>query len=245
MVTYDLNADVGEGFPYDEDLMGVITSANAACGFHAGDADTMRAVCAQAAANEVAVGAQVSYRDREGFGRRDLDVPYDDLVADLDEQVRALASACAEADTAVTYLKPHGALYNRAVWDAERAQAVAVVAERHRLPVLGLPGSQLLAEAGARGLPLLREFFADRAYDARGHLVPRSEEGAVIPQPEQVARRVRQLASDGTVTTIEGETRPVEADSICLHGDTPGALEVANAVRQALETAGIEVRRCT
>lgn len=244
-VHYDLNADVGEGFAFDAELLTVITSANVACGFHAGDAATMQAVCEGAAEHGVAVGAQVSYRDREGFGRREMDIAHGALAADLDEQVRVLAVIADRAGGTVTYLKPHGALYNRTVADPGQAATVAEVAARFGLPVLGLPGSRLLDHAERLGLRTLREFFADRAYDARAGLVSRAREGAVIADASVVAARVRQLVTDGSVTTIEGDTVPVGADSVCVHGDSPDALDLARAVRAALTEAGGVVRRCT
>lgn len=243
--TYDLNADVGEGFLHDHELLRVITSANVACGFHAGDDNTMRELSRQAAANDVAIGAQVSYRDREGFGRRELEVPYAELVADLDEQVEKLSAIARDSSAAVTYLKPHGALYNRACWDAAQASAIVDVAAARRLPVLTLPGSMLAERAEVGGVPVMREFFADRAYDAHGRLVARTSDGAVISDPAVVASRVHRLVTAGWVTTIGGGRLPVEADSICVHGDTAGAVGLAIAVRAALTQAGVEVARCT
>lgn len=243
--TYDVNADVGEGFPYDDELLGVITSANVACGFHAGDAATMRMVCRQAVERGVAIGAQVSYRDREGFGRRELQVPYADLVSGLDEQVETLSAVAADVGGSVSYLKPHGALYNRACWDAVQANAIAAVATRHGLPVLALPGSLLVARTQSTGGSALLEFFADRAYDAGGRLVARSVEGSVISDPAEVGARVHRFATSGLVMSIDGERIRVEADSICVHGDTPDAISVAIAVRDALERAGIQISSCS
>jgi UPF0271 protein len=238
---YDLNADVGEGFGFDDDLLDLISSANVACGFHAGDPLTMRTLCSWAAERDVAVGAQVSYRDREGFGRRDVEVAEPDLVADLLEQVEALSAAATDASTSVRYLKPHGALYNRCVHDPEHARAVVSVARTYALPVLGLPGSVLLDLASAAGLPARREFFADRAYDAAGHLVARSVPGAVIEDPALVVARVRRLVRSGTVVSVDGGELAVAADSICVHGDTAGAAALATSVRRALEAEGVSV----
>jgi len=228
----DLNADVGEGFGTDEDLLRIVTSANVACGFHAGDAATMRAVCRLAVEQGVAIGAQPSYRDREGFGRRDVEVSGDQLVADLCEQLEDLAAAAVAVGGEVRYLKPHGALYNRSVYDDAHAGAVVAAAARFHLPVLGLPGSRLLVLASAAGLGCYREYFADRAYDADGRLVPRSEPGAVITDPVEVARRVDAL--------VGGPSEP-PVDSICVHGDSPGAVGLARAVRSALVRAGVSV----
>ena len=238
---YDLNADVGEGFGFDDDLLDVISSANVACGFHAGDPLTMRTLCSWAAERDVAVGAQVSYRDREGFGRRDVEVAEPDLVADLLEQVEALSAAATDASTSVRYVKPHGALYNRCVHDPEHARAVVSAARTYALPVLGLPGSVLLDLASAAGLPARREFFADRAYDAAGHLVARSVPGAVIEDPALVVARVRRLVRSGTVVSVDGGELDVAADSICVHGDTAGAAALATSVRRALEAEGVSL----
>jgi 5-oxoprolinase (ATP-hydrolysing) subunit A len=241
---YDLNADVGEGFGFDDDLLDVISSANVACGFHAGDPLTMRTLCGWAADRDVAVGAQVSYRDREGFGRRDVEIAEPDLVADLTEQVEALAAAATDASTSVRYLKPHGALYNRCVYDVEHARAVVSAATTYALPVLGLPGSVLLDLANAAGLGARREFFADRAYDTAGHLVARAVPGAVIDDPALVGARVRRLVRSGTVASVAGGELDVAADSICVHGDTAGAASLATSVRRALEAEGVSVVAC-
>lgn len=241
--SYDLNADVGEGFDTDDELLDVITSANVACGFHAGDRDTMRYLCACAAERGVAVGAQVSYRDREGFGRRALDVAYDVLVADVTEQVLDLTEAAAAAGIRLSYLKPHGALYNRVVNDDGQAAAVVAVASRFGLPVLTLASSRLAERAGAAGLSTYREFFADRTYDDEGRLVSRDQPGAVIDSATVVRGRVRSLVADGRVQTVTGRSLGVQADSICVHGDTAGAVELARAVRAELEGLGVDVVR--
>lgn len=221
----DLNADLGEGVTDDEALLDVVTSANVACGFHAGDEPTMRAVCVRAAALGVAVGAQVSYADRAGFGRRDLDVAPAVLEAQVAEQVAVLSEIAAQAGTRVSYVKPHGALYNRVVHDAE--QAAAVLRGSPGLPVLGLPGSVLLALARDLGREARREGFPDRAYTPDGRLVPRSEPGAVLTDTALIARRAVELAPG--------------VDSVCVHGDEPEAVEHARAVRAALTQAGYEL----
>jgi UPF0271 protein len=236
----DLNADLGEGVTNDDALLEVVTSANVACGFHAGDSATMRRVCEQAAARDVCVGAQVSYRDRAGFGRRDIDVDAHTLRADVAEQLATLAELAEQVGTRVRYVKPHGALYNRAVWDDERAAAVVgAVRDQGRLPVLGLPGSRLLVLAEAAGLPAVAEAFADRAYTAAGTLVPRDVAGAVLDDPARVAQRAVQVALHGRVESIDGIAVPTPARSLCVHGDTPGAVDLAWGVRQALEAAGV------
>src|SRR4051812_30459106 len=196
MTPIDLNADLGEGFGRwrltdDEGLLSVVTSANVACGFHAGDPVTMRRVCEQAAERGVRIGAQVSYRDLAGFGRRAMDVPAAELAAEVAYQIGALQVFARAAGTRVSYVKPHGALYNRAVHDAEQAGAVVdgVLLADATLPVLGLPGSRLLELAGKAGLEAVTEAFADRAYTDEGTLVPRGQEGAVVTDPEAVVER--------------------------------------------------------
>ncbi|NJP43908.1 LamB/YcsF family protein [Actinacidiphila epipremni] len=243
----DLNADLGEGFGRwhltdDEALLDVVTSANVACGFHAGDPVTMRRVCERAAAGGVRIGAQVSYRDLAGFGRRSMDVPPQELAAEVAYQIGALAVFAAAAGAPVAYVKPHGALYNRAVHDEEQAAAVVEgVLLAGRLPVLGLPGSRLLAAAERAGLPAVPEAFADRAYTARGTLVARREPGAVVGEPAAVVERAVRIASGAGVTSLDGQHVPVAARSLCVHGDTPGAARLAVRVRAALEAAGVRV----
>ncbi|MYS19813.1 5-oxoprolinase subunit PxpA, partial [Streptomyces sp. SID4948] len=229
----DLNADLGEGFGRwgltdDEALLSVVTSANVACGFHAGDPATMRRVCGWAAERGVRIGAQVSYRDLAGFGRRAMDVPPDELAAEVAYQIGALKVFARAAGSAVAYVKPHGALYNRTVHDAEQAAAVvAGVRLAGAQPVLGLPGSRLLAAAGEAGLRTVPEAFADRAYTAAGALVSRREPGAVIEDGDAVTARAVRLARDGRVTALTGQEVAVAARSLCVHGDTPGAARLA------------------
>ncbi|MER7567124.1 LamB/YcsF family protein [Streptomyces sp. NPDC048523] len=248
MTSIDLNADLGEGFGRwqltdDEQLLSVVTSANVACGFHAGDAVTMRRVCELAAARGVRIGAQVSYRDLAGFGRRAMDVPSAELTAEVAYQIGALEVFARAAGTRVSYVKPHGALYNRVVHDEEQAAAVVagVLLADATLPVLGLPGSRLLEAAGKAGLEAVTEAFADRAYTEEGTLVPRGQEGAVVTDPEAVVERSLGLARDHAVTARSGTRIEVEARSLCLHGDTPGAVELARRVRQRLESSGVRV----
>ncbi|WP_107116336.1 LamB/YcsF family protein [Streptomyces sp. NRRL F-4489] len=245
----DLNADLGEGFGRwhltdDEALLSVVTSANVACGFHAGDPSTMRRVCELAAARGVVIGAQVSYRDLAGFGRRAMDVPPGELADEITYQIGALEVFARAAGARVGYVKPHGALYNRCVHDAEQAAAVAagIRAAGGSLTVLGLPGSQLHAAATEAGLPVVGEAFADRAYTAEGTLVPRREAGAVVHDPDAVVKRAVGLARDGAVTSRDGTRIAVAARSLCLHGDTPGAAELARRVRSELAAAGVRVR---
>ncbi len=244
----DLNADLGEGFGRwaltdDERLLSVVTSANVACGFHAGDPSTMRRVCATAARRGVRIGAQVSYRDLAGFGRRAMDVPPRELADEVAYQIGALRVFARAAGADVAYVKPHGALYNRVVADEEQAAAVVAgtVLAGGGLPVLGLPGSAVHAAAGAAGLPVVAEAFADRAYTARGTLVPRGTPGAVLEDPQAVVERAVRIAREGRVASLEGPDVRVPARSLCLHGDTPGAAGTAERVRAALESAGVRV----
>ncbi|MEU5381233.1 5-oxoprolinase subunit PxpA [Streptomyces sp. NPDC005968] len=244
----DLNADLGEGFGRwqltdDERLLSVVTSANVACGFHAGDAATMRRVCALAAEQGVRIGAQVSYRDLAGFGRRSMDVPSAELAAEVAYQIGALEVFARAAGSRVSYVKPHGALYNRVVHDERQAEAVVegVLLADAALPVLGLPGSRLLEVAEKAGLPAVTEAFADRAYTEEGTLVPRGENGAVVTDPDVVVERSVGLARSGVVTAHSGREIPVRARSLCLHGDTPGAVDLARRVRAALQAAGVRV----
>jgi UPF0271 protein len=240
----DLNADLGEGFD-DDALLAVVTSANVACGFHAGDGPTMRRVCEEAAVRSVAVGAQVSYDDRDGFGRRPMDVPPALLAEQVSRQILDLGEQAAAAGTAVTYVKPHGALYNRVVGDPKQADAVVAglrAAGVGALPVLCLPGSALHDAARAAGLPIVAEAFVDRGYSAEGHLVPRGQPGALIAEPDDVVARALDLAWGRHVTTASGSSVLINAHSLCLHGDTPGAAALGNSVRAVLERSGVVLR---
>jgi UPF0271 protein len=243
----DLNADLGEGFGRwtltdDEALLSIVTSANVACGFHAGDPATMRRVCELAAERGVRIGAQVSYHDLAGFGRRAMDVPPAELEAEVAYQIGALEVFARAAGATVSYVKPHGALYNRTVRDEEQAAAVVRgVLLAGRLPVLGLPGSRLLAAAAEAGLPAVEEAFADRTYTPEGTLVSRREPGAVLHDPQAVVDRTVGLARDRRITAVDGTELPMSARSICLHGDTPGAAMLARRVRDGLEAAGVRI----
>ena len=239
----DLNADLGEGGPVDAELMAVVSSASVACGFHAGDPHAILDTLGRAARAGIVVGAHPSYADREGFGRRDLDVDPAAVHAGVVYQIGALAALARAAGTEVRYVKPHGALYNRAARDAEVARAV-VRAVQHvgPLPLLALAGSVLVGEARAAGLEVHEEGFADRAYGPDGSLVPRSEPGAVIEALPSVVEQALGLALGSGVAAAGGGTVRVSVSSICVHGDTPGALELARAVRAALADAGVGVR---
>jgi UPF0271 protein len=247
-VSIDLNADLGEGFGVwtlgdDDALLDVITSANVACGFHAGDPATMARVCQGAASRGVAIGAQVGYRDLAGFGRRRLDIAENDLRADVLYQLGALDAFARAAGTRVSYIKPHGALYNTAADDPVQARAVAraVAAFGDELALLGLPGSALADAAHAAGVRFVSEAFADRAYSPAGRLIPRSEPGAVHHDVDTVLAQALGIARDSTIRAIDGSSLTVAAQSLCIHGDTPGAVALARALRSALVEAGIEL----
>ncbi|GHC75096.1 UPF0271 protein [Nocardiopsis terrae] len=244
----DLNSDLGESFGRwelgdDRALLSVVTSANVACGFHAGDPSVLRRTTAEAAARGVAVGGHVSYRDLAGFGRRFVDVPPAELTDEVIYQLGALSAFTSVAGDRVRYVKPHGALYNAIVHHEEQAAAVveAVRAFDPGLPVLGLPGSRFLALAGKAGLAAYREAFADRAYTPQGTLVPRREPGAVLHDPEAVAERCLRIARGEPVEAVDGTRILVEADSLCVHGDSPGAVETARAVSERLRAEGVTI----
>ncbi|MBJ7324567.1 LamB/YcsF family protein [Rhodococcus fascians] len=248
MTAIDLNADLGESYGAwtlgdDDAMLAVVSSANVACGFHAGDPTTLLRTCRSAANAGVRIGAQVGYQDLAGFGRRFLDVAPADLTADVIYQIGALDGLARVAGSAVTYVKPHGALYNAVVHHRGQAKAVAdaVLAYDPTLPVLGLPGSAFLDEAERVGLRTVAEAFADRAYTPQGTLVSRSEPGAVLSDPEAVANRVLTMITDGTVEAVDGRTVEVRAESICLHGDSPGAVAMANAVRDLLRVNAVDI----
>ncbi len=237
MLAIDLNADLGESYGRwtlgdDAAMCEVITSANVACGFHAGDPATLRATCRTAVAHGVVVGAQVGYPDLLGFGRRFLDISPADLTAAVIYQVGALQALAGAEGGRVRYVKPHGALYNTVVAHVGQAAAVvdAVVAVDPALPVVGLPGSALLRICVERGLRPIEEYFVDRGYTSDGRLIDRREPGALLTDPAVAAERAVQAARSGTF------------DSMCTHGDTPGAVALARTVREALTAAGMQLR---
>lgn len=244
----DLNSDVGESFGRwqlgdDNAVLEVVTSANVACGFHAGDPSTLARTCRSARENGVRIGAQVSYRDLAGFGRRFVDATRTELTDDVVYQIGGLQAIAHAAGSAVTYVKPHGALYNTAVHHEQHARAVvdAVAAVDPALPILGLPGSLLLEIAAQRGIRTVREAFADRAYHSDGTLVSRREPGAVLDDLELVAERVVRMITDGVVESIDGRDVRLDVDSVCLHGDSPGAVAMSIATRASLVAAGVEI----
>jgi UPF0271 protein len=251
-VTVDLNADLGESFGVwrlgdDEAMLDVVTSANVACGFHAGDPALLLRTCRAAVERGVRIGAQVSYRDLAGFGRRFIDVTPEDLKADVIYQIGALQAIAHAAGATVSYVKPHGALYNAIVTNHDQAQAVAeaVHAVDPSLPVLGLSGSVFFAAAQELGLRTVPEAFADRAYRADGQLVSRRERNAVLHDVAEIADRVSSMVISGRVAAADGSTIPITVESVCVHGDSPGAVQIANTVRDRLVANGVELKAFT
>jgi UPF0271 protein len=250
MLQIDLNADVGESFGAwsmgaDEALLAHVSSVNVACGFHAGDPSVIDRTVAAAVRAGVAVGAHPGYFDLRGFGRRELRAPASEVEADVVYQVGALAAFARAHGGRLTHVKPHGALYNQAADDAELAQAIARGTARvsRELVLVGLAGSLAMRQAApACGLRFAAEAFVDRAYDPAGRLVPRSRPGALVDDREAAASAAVRLTRDRVVIAQDGREVGVEADTLCLHGDNPRALDVARAVREALERAGVSVR---
>lgn len=246
--TVDLNADLGEGFGVwqlgdDDAMLGIVTSANVACGFHAGDSATLARTCRLAAERGVRIGAQVSYRDFAGFGRRFIDVPPEELAADVVYQIGALSALAKAAGSTVSYVKPHGALYNAVVTHRDQARAVAeaVHAVDPELPLLGLAGSVLFDAAAELGLRTVAEAFADRSYRPDGQLVSRRERNAVLSDPDEIAERVISMVTAGRVAAVDGSTIPISVESVCVHGDSEGAVQIATAVRTRLLAEGVDL----
>ncbi|MDT0303510.1 LamB/YcsF family protein [Streptomonospora wellingtoniae] len=244
----DLNSDLGESFGNwrlgdDSALLSVVTSANVACGFHAGDPTVLRDACTGAVERGVAIGAQVGYRDLAGFGRRFIDMPSAELTNDVLYQIGALEAMAHAAGGRVRYVKPHGALYNAIVHHEDQAAAVAEAVALYDpgLPVLGLPGSVWLHRAGQAGLRTVREAFADRAYTPEGTLVSRREPGAVLHDAEEIARRCLDMVRGEPVAAVDGTPVRIQAESLCVHGDSPGAVGIARAVAERLRGAGVEL----
>lgn len=244
MTRIDLNADLGEGVPGDEELLKIVSSANIACGGHAGDAATMARTVRSAIANGVAVGAHPGYPDREGFGREGGFMVGDALYESLAKQVTALADIAVEMGARLTHVKPHGALYNDAVHSRDLADVIArVTAEAPGKPAfMGMAGTELEFAAERHGLTFIAEGFVDRAYESDGTLVSRKEPGAVHEDLAVATTQAARLATDGEVMARNGEVVSVCADTLCIHGDTPGAAEKAGAVRDVLESHGVEIR---
>ena len=252
MTSVDLNADLAEGFGIwtlgdDDALLDIVTSANLACGFHAGNPVGLARACRAAAARGVRIGAQVGYFDLAGFGRRRIEVAPEELRADVIYQIGALQALARAAGTTLGYVKPHGALYNTIVTDSDQARAVAeaVHASDPTLPVLGLAGSVFFTEARRLGLRTVAEAFADRAYQPDGQLVSRSDAGAVLTDPAQIAERVLSMVTTGSVTAVDGSVVAIEVESVCVHGDSPDAVTIAGAERERLLAEGIELAAFT
>lgn len=250
--TIALNSDIGEGFGNwtvadEESLLSTITDANVACGFHAGDPDTMSRMCALAARQKVTVGAHVGFHDLRGFGRRYIAVPKMTLTNDVRYQIGALLAFTSAIGAPLSYVKPHGALYHSAAHHEEHAEAIvgAMLSLDRIVPLLYQAGSLLARHAADAGIPVIAEGFMDRAYTPEGTLVPRGEPGAVISDPALAAERAVQMATTQTVTAINGETIPITVQSLCVHSDSPGADTIARAVRAALEEAGVVVASAT
>ncbi|VVN10855.1 hypothetical protein PS634_03807 [Pseudomonas fluorescens] len=252
MRAIDLNSDLGESFGAwsmgdDAAILEVVSSANVACGFHAGDPAGILRTLEAAAARDVAVGAHVAYPDLVGFGRRNMDVPAEQLTADVIYQIGALQGLARSAGTTVTYVKPHGALYNTIAGDPVQAAAViqAILRIDPQLKLVCLANSKLLGWARDAGLSCVSETFADRAYTAQGTLVSRSRPGAVLHDVELITERMLRLVRDGVIEAEDGSLIELEADSICVHGDSPGAVNIAHALKQRLLEAGVNIRAFT
>lgn len=252
MLSIDLNSDLGESFGAwkmgdDEAMLDIVSSANIACGFHAGDpAGILRTVKA-AKERGVAIGAHVGYRDLAGFGRRNMDPSSEELVGDVIYQIGAIKGLAAAVGAKVTYVKPHGALYNTIAFD-ERQGADVISALKQidpELVLMALAGSPLVEQARSAGLTVVTEAFADRAYQSNGALVSRREKGSVLHDPELVAQRMLQLVKCGTVQSIDGVETKVEAQSICVHGDSPDAVAMAKRLRDVFEANSLQIRAFT
>ncbi|MEQ5184223.1 5-oxoprolinase subunit PxpA [Providencia alcalifaciens] len=245
----DLNSDLGESFGQwkmgnDEAILSIVSSANIACGFHAGSPDGILQTLIAAQKQGVTVGAHVGYPDLVGFGRRNMDIASNELTADVIYQIGALKGLATAAGNQVEYVKPHGALYNTIAHDKRQAMAVidGILAIDNSLTLVALAGSPLIGWAKESGLKVVAEAFADRAYNSDGTLVSRKLAGSVLHDPELVAKRMLQLVNEGGVVAIDGKFTPIEAGSICVHGDSPGALEMAKKVRELFELQGIGIR---
>ena len=244
----DLNSDLGESFGAwsmgdDAAMLDIVSSANVACGFHAGDAAGILSTLKAAKARGVVVGAHVAYRDLAGFGRRNMDVASSDLVADVIYQIGALQGLAQAAGTTVKYVKPHGALYNTIAQDRRQATDVinAIKAIDASLVLMALAGSPLIGWARDAGLSVVAEAFADRAYTPSGALVSRREPGAVLHDEALIAQRMLTLVREGVIEAVDGSMVRVDADSICVHGDSPGAVAIARKIRQRFESEGVQI----
>jgi len=252
MLTIDINSDLGENFgPWkmgdDSAMLDVVSSANVACGFHAGDPAGILDTLRLAAERGVCVGAHVGYRDLVGFGRRNMDPSSDELVGDVIYQIGALQGLARVAGTNVTYVKPHGALYNTIALDTRQAADVitAIRAIDPSLVLVALAGSPLVEQARSAGLKVVSEAFADRAYNSDGSLVSRREKGAVLHDPDLIAERMVRLVQEGVVEAIDGTLTRIDAQTICVHGDSPGAVAMAQRLRAVLQQSGLGISSFT
>lgn len=248
----DINSDLGESFGAwtmgdDSAMLDIVSSANVACGFHAGDPAGILKTLRAAGERGVAIGAHVGYRDLAGFGRRNMDPTSEELIGDVIYQIGALQGLAKTAGTRVTYVKPHGALYNTIAIDARQAKDVidAILAIDPSLVLMALAGSQLVEQARAAGLTVVTEAFADRAYTPEGNLVSRREKGSVLHDPELIAERMVRMVKEGVVEAIDGTLTKVDAQSICVHGDSEGAVAMAKRLREKFEQAGLTIRSFT
>ncbi len=241
----NLNCDLGEGCDNDAELMKFISSANIACGFHAGDAETMRRTVELALKNNVAMGAHPGYADRENFGRLSQELDRKEIIDLVTDQIAALRSVCDEFDSRLTHVKPHGALYNQSANDTEIAAAIAEAVKTvdPKLILFGLSGSHSIAEAEHIGLVTASEVFSDRTYRSDGSLTPRTEPNALISDIETAAEQVIQMIRDQTVTATDGCTVTIKAETVCIHGDGEHAVEFARAINKKLTENRIEIRR--
>ncbi|MGN6534702.1 MAG: LamB/YcsF family protein [Mesorhizobium sp.] len=249
MPVIDINSDLGESFGAwtmgdDAAMLDLVSSANVACGFHAGDPAGVLRTLKAASRRGVAIGAHVGYRDLAGFGRRNMDPSSEELVGDVIYQIGALKGLAAAAGTTVTYVKPHGALYNTIAHDERQASDVitAIRSVDPNLVLMALAGSPLIAQARAAGLTVVAEAFADRAYTADGQLVSRREKGAVLHDPQEIAQRIVRMVRDGVIRSIDGGDVAIDAQSVCVHGDSPDAVAIARHLRAGLEEAGLSVQ---
>jgi 5-oxoprolinase (ATP-hydrolysing) subunit A len=242
-LSVDLNADLGEGSGHDAELFELISSANIATGFHAGDSDTMHSAISAAKKRGVAVGAHPSFFDRENFGRKDLSIPAEEVFDGVAYQIGIFQAIASALDAQPNHVKPHGALYNMAVRDLKLADAIArAIASIDRKLILFAPDKSELARAGeAHGLRIAREIFADRNYLNDGWLVPRTRLDAVLHDPKEAADRVLRMLREGKVRSVEGQDVEVRGETICVHGDTPGAVEFARELRSRLEREGVKI----
>jgi 5-oxoprolinase (ATP-hydrolysing) subunit A len=242
-LTVDINADLGEGAGHDAELFELISSANIATGFHAGDSDTMHAAVSAAKDHGVAVGAHPSFFDRENFGRKELQIPNEEVFEAVSYQLGIFQAIASALDVQPNHVKPHGALYNMAVRDAELADAIAraIASVDPKLILFAPDNSELARAAEALGLQIAREIFADRNYLNDGWLVPRTRPDALVRDPKEAAERVLRMLREGRVRSVDGQDVDVRGETICVHGDTPGAVEFARELRTRLEDEGVRI----